>query len=49
RLGVLRRSPAALGALAHALLLAAANELFFINYGAWMDLSFNLALAAWAR
>lgn len=44
--GILRRSPAAMGSIGHALLLAIANELFFINYGAWMDLSFNLALAA---
>lgn len=42
----LRRSPAALGSIGHALLLATANEIFFINYGAWMELSFGLVLAA---
>ncbi len=44
--GILRRSPAALGSIGHALLLAVANEMFFINYGAWMELSFGLMLAA---
>lgn len=44
--GTLRRSPAALGSIGHALLLATANEIFFINYGAWMELSFGLVLAA---
>jgi predicted MFS family arabinose efflux permease len=43
---LLRRSPAALGAIAYALLLATANEIFFINYGAWMEQSFELMLTA---
>lgn len=44
--GVLRRSPTALAALSFSVLIAASNELFFINYGLWMELSFDLVLTA---
>lgn len=43
---VMRGSPAALGALAYMICLSAANEIFFINYGLWMEQSFDLVLAA---
>lgn len=43
---ILRRYPAGLGALVFSLLFAMANEMFFINYGAWMEISFELVLAA---
>ncbi len=43
---VIRQSPAAMGAMAYSLLLSMANEIFFINYGAWMEVSFELMLAA---
>jgi predicted MFS family arabinose efflux permease len=39
-------TPAALGALAYASLLVAANEMLFIVYGAWMETSFDLKLTA---
>ncbi len=38
----LRASEAARGALGYSLLLVAANEVFLINYGAWMEASFGL-------
>lgn len=40
--GLLRRSPAALGSLAFTACLMGANEVMFINYGAWMEASFRL-------
>lgn len=43
---VYRGNAAALGALGYALLLSMANEIFFINYGAWMEQTFSLQLAA---
>lgn len=43
---ILRGSRAALGGLGYSLLLVVANELFFINYGLWLERSFGLALAA---
>lgn len=45
-LRLMRGNPAALGAVLSAFLLSTANEIFFINYGAWMESSFDLALAA---
>lgn len=45
-LKIIRGNPAAMGAVAYSLLLSTANEIFFINYGAWMELSFDLVLAA---
>lgn len=42
----LRESPAAFAVLAFAVLMSVSNEIFFINYGAFMELSFGLALAA---
>jgi predicted MFS family arabinose efflux permease len=41
-----RGNPTALGAIGFSFLLATANEIFFINYGAWMEQSFELALTA---
>ena len=41
---ILRQSPAALASLSFTLLLATANEMFLINYGLWMELSFDLVL-----
>ena len=43
---VMRVSPPALGAVASAILLATANEIFFINYSVWMEVSFGLVLTA---
>ncbi len=43
---ILRRSPAGLAALAYSFAIVSANEIFFINYGLWMDESFDLAVAA---
>ncbi len=39
-------SPAAMGAIGYAGLNSAANEMIFINYGAFMEQSFGLALSA---
>lgn len=44
--GTLRQHPAALGGLGFSFLATTANEMFFINYGAWMETSFELVLAA---
>lgn len=43
---ILRHHPAALAALAYSFLFTSANEMFLINYGVWMEVSFELALAA---
>lgn len=43
-LRILRASRAALGAVGFTFLLAVANEIFFINYGAWMESAFDLPL-----
>ena len=43
---MMRGNPAALGALAYMAALSAANEIFFINYGIWMETRFDLVLAA---
>ncbi len=43
---VLRAKPAAFGALGFSLLMMIANEIFFINYAAYMESTFNLALTA---
>lgn len=43
---ILRKSPAALAALAFSLLFVAANEALYIVYGAWMEETFNLKLVA---
>ncbi|MEQ9033254.1 MAG: MFS transporter [Aggregatilineales bacterium] len=45
-LRLMRGNPAAVGAILSAFLLSTANEIFFINYGVWMESSFNLALTA---
>lgn len=42
----LRTNPAAFGALGFSLLMVIANETFFINYAAYMEGTFNLALTA---
>lgn len=42
----LRSSPVAFRALAYALLLVVANEIFFINYSAYMEAAFGLPLTA---
>lgn len=42
----LRESPAAMAAVIYGLCLATANEMFLINYGIWMETSFDLVLAA---
>jgi len=42
----LRSDPVTFGALAYALLLVTANEIFFINYSAYMEATFGLALTA---
>jgi predicted MFS family arabinose efflux permease len=42
----LRTNPASFGALGHLLLVVIANEVFFINYSAYMESTFNLALTA---
>ncbi len=42
----LRSDPVAFRALAYALLLVTANEIFFINYSAYMEATFGLALTA---
>lgn len=39
-------NPAAMGAMAYAACNSAANEMIFINYGAFMEQSFGLALSA---
>lgn len=44
--GTLRQFPSSLVALCYSFLLVSANEIFFINYGLWMELSFNLVLTA---
>lgn len=43
---IIRQHPAALGALAAALLIGLANETVFIVYGAWMEDAFGLQVAA---
>lgn len=43
-LRTLSKNPAGMGALAYSLFLVTANEMFFINYGVWMDTSFDLVL-----
>lgn len=45
-LRIMRNSPQAMGAVTFSFLLSTANEIFFINYGAWMELSFDLVLTA---
>ncbi|MFN8450157.1 MAG: MFS transporter [Anaerolineae bacterium] len=40
----LRSDPVAFRALAYTFLLVIANEIFFINYGAYLETTFNLAL-----
>jgi len=45
-LNVIRKDPAALGAVAYIVLLTGANEIFFINYSVWMESTFDLVLAA---
>ncbi len=42
----LRSDPVAFRALAYTLLLMSANEIFFINYSAYMEATFGLALTA---
>ncbi len=42
----LRANPAAFGALGFSLLMVIANETFFINYAAYMESTFSLALTA---
>ncbi len=42
---ILRRHPAGLGALAFSLALVTANEIVYINYGIWMEISFGMRLA----
>ena len=42
----IRANPAAQGALLFSFLHVCANEIFFINYGVWMEESFGLVLAA---
>lgn len=41
---LLRRSPMGLGAMGYTLSLMMANEIFYINYGVWMEQSFGLVL-----
>lgn len=43
---LLRQNPLALGALSYSFLLTSANEIIAINYGVWMESSFNLVLTA---
>lgn len=43
---IIRQHPAALGALAAALLIGLANETVFIVYGAWLEDAFELKVAA---
>lgn len=43
---VIRESPAAIASLIYSLCIAAANEVFFINYALWMENSFGLVIAA---
>lgn len=43
---VIRQSHPAMAAMMYSLCLSMANEIFFINYGAWMEVSFELMLAA---
>lgn len=42
----MRGNPSAWGSLGYAFTIAVANEIFFINYGIWMEQSFGLVLAA---
>jgi predicted MFS family arabinose efflux permease len=42
----LRQSPSGLSAAGYSLLVAMSNEIFFVNYGLWMEASFGLTLAA---
>lgn len=44
--GVILQSPVAMGALLFSLTLVGANELFFINYGLYMEAAFDLPLTA---
>lgn len=43
---VLRHHPAALASIGYMMMISIANEVFFINYGLWMEQSFGLLLAA---
>lgn len=43
-LRLLRRSPVGIGAMGYTFLLMMANDIFYINYGAWMEQSFGLVL-----
>ncbi|NJL95018.1 MAG: MFS transporter [Anaerolineae bacterium] len=43
---LLRTNPSALGAVLAMFCISTANELFLINYGAWMEGAFDLVLAA---
>lgn len=43
---VLRRQPRAFGALLYPFFLVIANEIFYINYGTFMEISFGLLLTA---
>lgn len=45
-LRIMRESKAATGALFYSLLFVAANEIIFINYAAWMESTFGLAVEA---
>ncbi len=42
----LRSNPASFGAMGYSMLLVIANEIFFINYGAYMEATFELKLTA---
>ncbi len=42
---VMRGSPAGMAAIGYAFTIAVASEIFLINYGLWMELSFELMLA----
>lgn len=41
-----RQFPKSTAALLYSFLLVSANEIFFINYGLWMEISFDLVLTA---
>jgi DHA1 family inner membrane transport protein len=43
---VLKRNPHAIGALMYPFFLVIANEMFYINYGTFMEISFELVLTA---
>jgi MFS transporter, DHA1 family, inner membrane transport protein len=43
---IVKDSPAAMGALGYTIFLVIANEIFFINYGIWMEDSFGLTLTS---